>query len=141
LIALTGCSGKHLDYADTVEGTLTVDNVPLSGAHIEFIPDLPSASHAPSSSAVTDSDGFFRLIRSDSHLPGAVVASHRVVIFPGRSGGRDRDESPAEGRVEAARPAVPSVYMSAGKTPLQVEVKQDQQRYDLRISRVPAGKR
>jgi hypothetical protein len=67
--------------------------------------------------------------------------THRVVIFPGRSGGRDRDDSPAKSREEAARPALPSVYMSAGRTPLQVEVKQDQQRYDLHIGRAPARKR
>jgi hypothetical protein len=141
LVIVAGCGGKSLEYADAVEGTLTLDGTPIPGARLEFVPDVPPGTKAPSSSAVTDAKGFFSLTRSDSSRPGAVVGSHRVVIYPGRTeGGKDRDD-PGGRAIQAKQVRVPPVYMNLNQTPLRVEVKQEQKTYDLRLNRVPSRQR
>src|SRR5262249_21261382 len=134
LAAAAGCSAGSVPFTDTVEGTLTLDNVPVADALVQFVPDLPEGTRACDASGLTDAKGFFRLTRNDNHKPGAAVAAHRVVIFPGRAA-QDRDDP--KGQEQAGTPAVPGVYMSATKTPLRVEVTRDQKTYDLRISRFP----
>ena len=133
LLAAAGCSGRSLSFTDAVEGTLTMDNVPVADALVQFVPEVPDGTQAPESSGVTDAKGFFRLARGDNHKPGAVVGPHRVVIFPGRAA-QDRDDNAPE---RTGPPAVPNVYMNAAKTPLRIEVTRDQKSYDLRINRSP----
>jgi hypothetical protein len=114
LAALPGCTGKpSVGFSDNVEGTLTLDGAPLPGAHVEFIPDVDAAAKAPSSGGTTDAKGVFRLTRNDNGKPGAAVCAHRVVVYPGRPEGKERDAAP---------PLVPAAYMNAAKTPLRVEV-------------------
>lgn len=131
LAFVAGCSGKPLVFTDTVEGTLTLDGVPVPDAHVEFVPDVPAGTKAPHSSAVTDAKGFFRLTRDDNQQPGALVGPHYVTIFPGRPA-QGRDDP--GGQAGAALP-VPPVYMNAAQTPLKVEVTKDQKTYDVRMNR------
>ena len=134
LAAAAGCSGGSLSYTDDVEGTLTLDKVPVADTLVQFVPDVPDGKKAPESSGITDAKGFFRLTRSDNQKPGAAVGPHRVVIFPRRAA-QDRADTGAPDR--AGPPAVPNVYMNAAKTPLRVEVTKDRKTYDLNISRTP----
>jgi hypothetical protein len=136
LMVTAGCSGSSLTFSDAVEGTLLLDGAPLPGALIEFVPDVPQGTKAPSSSGVTDEKGYFRLTRSDNHRPGAVVGNHHVVILPGRQA-VDRDDPNAQDRAAASQ--VPNAYMTV-KSPLVVEVSKEPRAYELRISR-PGGKR
>src|SRR5690348_13865691 len=111
LSADPGCAGKpSVGFADTVEGTLTIDGAPLAGARVEFIPDVDAALKAPSSGGTTDPKGFFRLTRDDNGKPGAALCAHRVVVYPGRTEARG---SPL--------PPFPLVYQNAARTPLRVE--------------------
>jgi hypothetical protein len=135
LFSLGGC-GPRYEWAETVEGTLSVDGKPVAEAHVEFVPEADS--RAPHSSGVTDEKGFFRLVRNDDNkLPGAVVGPHRVLVFPGRPAGARNREQPDSGKTDSGktgRTTVPPIYMTADKTPLKVEVKKDQTTYDLQIS-------
>jgi hypothetical protein len=125
-----GC-GKPLVFTDTAEGTLTLDGAPLPGAHVEFIPNVPEGTKAPGSSAITDEKGFFQLTRNDNHKPGALVGTHRVVVFPGRADqSKDDSSGTASGTV-----SLPPVYSNAAKTPLVVEVTQDRKSYELRLNK------
>jgi hypothetical protein len=142
----SGC-GKRYEFADPAEGTLTLDGKPVPRAFLEFIPQPEGEAKMPRSSAVTDDQGFFRLMRSDNQQSGAVVGTHRVVIHPNRppssrkrsKGGDDEDGEKGDGKGNAgalpsAAMRVPSVYMSAAQTPLQVEVTKDQKIYDLKMT-------
>jgi len=132
LVAQAGCLGGYtVPFTDTVEGTLTLDGAPVAGAHVEFIPDLPAGGRAPSSGAMTDEKGNFKLTRNDNHQPGAAVCNHRVVVFPNRPSAGPDDRGGGEG----GGSAVPIVYMNAAKTPLKIEVKQGQTSYPLKMSR------
>jgi hypothetical protein len=142
LLAACGCSGKTASYTDTVEGVVTIDEVPLPGVSVQFMPDLGADVKATPSSATTDEKGHYRLTRNDNSNPGAAIGKHRVVIFPGRPAGAvDREDDKADPKAKA-RPAaagvtVPGVYMAAAQTPLVIEVKADQKTYDLKLSRNP----
>ena len=135
LAVTAGCSGSSLTFSEAVEGTLLLDGVPLPGALVEFVPDVPQGTKAPSSTGVTDEKGYFRLTRSDNHSPGAVVGKHHVIILPGRQAA-DRDDFNAQDR--AAGPQVPSAYMTT-KTPLIVDVSKEPKAYELHISRSGGG--
>src|SRR5262249_23986436 len=64
--------------------------------------------------------------------PGAAIATHRVVVFPGRGGtGGDR-EAPL---VQASARGLPQAYTIAAQTPLRVEVTPEQHTYDLNLTR------
>jgi hypothetical protein len=139
-LVVAGC-GKSLICADTVEGTLTLDGTPVPGARVEFVPDVSPDTKAPSSSAVTDDKGYYRLTRDDNQKLGAVVGSHRVVIYPGRTqSGNDRDD-PGGRAAPAKQIKVPLTYMNLNQTPLRIEVKQEQKTYDLRLSRAASPSR
>jgi hypothetical protein len=130
LAVASGCSGSSVSFTDTVEGTLTLDNVPVADALVQFVPAVPETTKAPESSGVTDAKGFFRLARSDNHKPGAAIGPHRVVILPGRAA-QDRNDPNAQDR--APPPTVPADCMSLAKTPIRIEVTKDQKTYDLPI--------
>jgi hypothetical protein len=146
LVAITaaGC-GPGLIYNDTVEGTATIDGVPLARVHVQFYPETATGLAAPSSTALTDDQGRFKMICENQRL-GAVVAKHDVVVLVGR------DYDPAtdgdnHGDADAARPPrpqVPACYTIVHNTPLQVDVTKDQHTYELKLTngarpRTPAG--
>jgi hypothetical protein len=129
-----GCTGKpSVGFADPVEGKLMLDGAPVAGARVEFIPDVDAALKAPSSSGTTDTNGAFRLTRDDNGKPGAAVCAHRVVVYPGRTEGRERDrDDQARGSL---MPPFPIVYQNAARTPLRVEVKAGQTDYAVKMTR------
>jgi hypothetical protein len=129
LLTIAGCKGPSLVFADTVEGTLTLDGRPVPNALVQFYPEVPEGTKAPSSSGTTDDKGFFRLTRSDVSKPGALVGRHKVIIAAGRAGG-DRDNPEAGASVK-----VPKEYTNANTTPFTVEVTQDKKTYDLPMNR------
>src|SRR5262245_38990911 len=130
VVLASGCR-KRLEFADTVEGTLTLDGKPVPQALVEFIPEPQGDSKVPRSSSVTDAQGFFRLTREDNGQAGAVVGTHRVVVHPGRpAGSRKRGKGDGDqidvGKPQPATIKIPPTYMSAAQTPLKVEVTKDQ---------------
>ncbi|HJT79463.1 MAG TPA: hypothetical protein VJ739_19865 [Gemmataceae bacterium] len=123
LLLTAGCGGAPVCNS-RVEGTVRLDGVPLGGVRVEFVPDVASGVAAPSSSALTDENGHFRLTFGDDR-PGAVVGRHRVVVIVGRGEARPRGVK------------VPLVYAIAAQTPLRVEVTPDGHTYDVALSRNP----
>jgi hypothetical protein len=132
LAVSAGCSGRSVTYADAVEGTLTLDGVPVPNALVEFVPDVPEGTKVAHSSGVTDAKGVFQLTRNDNQRPGAAVGPHFVVVIPGRAA-QDRDDP--NGPDRSATSQVPAVYMKAAQTPLTVEVTKEPKTYKLDMSR------
>jgi hypothetical protein len=133
---LAGCGETNAPTNDRVEGTVTLDNVPLPGVRVEFVPDAKPGVKAPLSSAFTDEKGRYSLTHGKNR-PGAAIGKHFVVVIQGRSqGGDDR-----EARVAAAAATVPRVYALANQTPLVVEVTKEQHVYDLMLSRAAEARK
>jgi hypothetical protein len=137
LVAL-GCS--RLPAVTEVEGTVYLNDEPLPNARIQFIPELDGFGAEVYSQAITDEQGHYCLSFPFKEKTGAVVGKHRVVIAdpPPPKEMRGQREESQEKVVNyfkglKNRP-IPRVYASAVNTPLVVEVKGDQQIYDLHLS-------
>jgi hypothetical protein len=135
-----GCS-RGPQFAD-VSGTVTLNGRPLPDVEVVFLPDPEAGTVGPSSTAYTDTKGYYQLVTNKGQR-GAVVGTHRVCI-------RDLAALPlppilnAEGNPEragprGARPApkpsrVPAPYSSSQETPLRaVEVKRGGQTLDFEL--------
>jgi hypothetical protein len=140
-LAAAGCGKPAPPPFTEVEGVVLLDGSPLGKAQVDFIPELADYGAEMNSSAVTEDDGHFVLIRAKDGQPGAAVASHRVVVTEGPLPDRFRGMS-GDAQTGAAnylrslknRP-IPEQYGTMGKTPLHIEVKADQKRYEIKLTR------
>ncbi len=75
-IALTGCgeTAKDVPKLGTVTGVVTLDEKPLAGANVQFIPE-----NSRPSTAITAADGKYTL-RFNEKLNGAAIGNHKVRI-------------------------------------------------------------
>jgi hypothetical protein len=134
LVAL-GCGGRLVEFNDSVEGTVTLDNQPLGGVIVQFIPaDGDPSAGMVSSQGVTDDQGHFSLI-CDNKKNGAYVCKHKVVVTRGRAADpRHRGEQTQEPLSKDQR-SVPSVYGTMQKSPLDANVSTDKHTgYDFSLS-------
>src|SRR5262245_57479367 len=124
LLGVAGCS-RSPTFAE-VEGTVKVNGRPLPNVVVQFLPDPQKDTRGPSSSAVTDGQGRYRL-RCNAEQEGAIVGWHRVVI-------EDPDEErPSQRQTARKEPRVPARYTRAS-TDLQKEVKAGKQTIDLNLT-------
>jgi hypothetical protein len=142
-LCLSGCAKVPPPVVD-VEGTVLLDGKPLPQAQVEFIPELHGFGAEMISQAVTDDQGYFHLTCAYNDQPGAVVATHRVLVTdpPTPAEFRRQDEATQAKYTQYLaglknRP-IPPEYATFSRTPLVVEVKAGQKTYELKLSR---GKR
>jgi hypothetical protein len=136
---LSGCGGKTEPVFVEVEGTLLLDDKPLPLALVEFMPDVKGHGAEVNSTAVTDTNGKFKL--ECGAKPGAMIASHRVVINEGPppAGARGQDAASQAKLTEYMnalknRP-IPEVYGNFKDTSLRVEVKAEDKNIVLKMKR------
>lgn len=104
-ILIAGC-GKNPHRLAPVSGKVTMNDQPLAGALVSFLPDTkPGATPSPTSRAYTDKEGRYTLITSEDKA-GAVVGTHKVRISTLRSTGG----SEGEGGAILSRETVPEAY-------------------------------
>jgi hypothetical protein len=121
MIALVGGCSKEVLVP--VEGRVTLDDQPVEGASITFMPQ--SAGMQPAT-AGSDADGRFRLETREK--PGAMPGLYKVVVSkhetPQKPPGASPNEMPLV--TNGARPnpksLLPAQYGALTNTPLQVEV-------------------
>jgi hypothetical protein len=156
-LLMAGCYSPDLAL---VEGTVLADGKPLADIQVTFNPDSTQGTVGPSSSAVTDENGHYKLICNDrSRSPGAVVGKHRVTLSDvGAVSGkmkRLRGGDPASGEEENSRPGkkagpsnlqpskegknstpsrIPAQYQDVNSTTLHKEVQPGPQAIDLEIT-------
>jgi hypothetical protein len=134
-----GCSPK-LPPIVPVSGTVYLDGQPLPLAQVEFVPELKHFGAESNSSAITDEQGHFSLVCVYEQKPGAVVATHRVVVtehIPEDMRGMNAQAQQRLSQHLAAlknRP-IPDQYSTVSRTPATVEVKQNQDTYDIYLTR------
>lgn len=141
-LALTaaGCSPSP-PVLVPVEGTVTLDGVPLPFARVEFVPDLKQFGAEYGSTAVTDENGRFVLVCTLGKRPGAVVGTHKVLVAE-HTPDDLREANPAtqaklaEYRAKLKNRPIPDAYASLARSPLTVEVKAAGTQ-DLRLTRGP----
>jgi hypothetical protein len=134
LMAL-GCGANSVPFNDSVEGTVTLDNQPLGGVIVQFIPaNADPAAGVVASQGISDDQGHFKLV-CENQKPGAFVIQHKVVVTRGRAAhSGHRGEKPQEALSKDQRP-VPSVYGVAQKTNLEVTVSADKHSgYDFALT-------
>ncbi len=135
-----GCAPRLPPYTE-VEGTVLLDGHPLPHAVVEFVPLLDSFGAGYNSTAATDDEGHYRLVSAFKQTPGALVATHRVLVreeplpeeYRGRSAENERREKEIRARL-TNRP-IPPEYGLFAKTPLRVEVVKEKRTYDLNLER------
>jgi hypothetical protein len=139
-LPVAGCK-KTPPPLTEVEGRVLLNGNPLPNAYVEFMPELKGWGAEVNSTGLTDDKGYFRLTWAYREQPGAVVATHRVVVTDPPPTKEMRGPSQASQERLAAfltslknRP-IPKQYGGYSETPLRVEVKPDQKVYDLVLTR------
>jgi hypothetical protein len=128
-VVLSGC-GKQQDQAqnEAVEGTIQFEGQPLAKVGVEFYPvPKTGVTRLPSSTGFTDAQGRYKLT-CENKKPGAVIGKHRVVVRLGRA---DDPDTPS-----ASLP-IPSSYLNASQTTLEVDITADKHVYDLNLKNQP----
>ena len=106
-----------------------MDGAPLACARVEFVPDLKQFGAEYGSTAVTDENGRFVLVCTLGKRPGAVVATHRVLVTE-HTPDEFRETTPAtqaklaEYRTKLKNRPIPDAYASLARSPLTVVVKE-----------------
>jgi hypothetical protein len=111
----------------TVTGKITLDDKPMFGVVVTFVPEGGSASYG-----VTDKNGVYTLMFTDTKA-GAMVGSHKVTLESPRLSREEIAEMKAEG--QEAPPeisAVPRKY--SGDAALTAEVKKGKNTIDFPLT-------
>jgi hypothetical protein len=126
-----GCGGRARPFGE-VEGTVRLGDRPLANVLVQFLPDPSRGSSGPTSEAITDDQGRYRLCSSPvgkkAGRDGAAVGWHSVVLVDLSASGTPQGKPPPPARV-------PERYSLPGTTPLKFEVKEGSQTIDIDVGR------
>jgi hypothetical protein len=127
LTTVAGCARKPV-----VHGVVTLDGVPLNNGEIQFYPEK---GDAPTSAAVLDKDGSYRLEAS--------ATKFKVVVNSNKPTGKKRlkyEGDPSAGYIEEFAQALPSRYSDLKKTELFVMVEPGDNEKNFELHTDPAKK-
>ncbi len=127
LITIVGCGTEQ--PLGNVNGKVTLNGEPVDQVHVQFIPDPFSQVPGKMAWAVTDADGRYEMEYGDSTgKKGAAVGLNKVTL-------QDlAPENSRKGRPPKSR--VDRRFHSPFKTPLEFEVKEGVQTFDIEISEI-----
>lgn len=135
-VAMSGCGSPH-EFGE-VEGTVTLDGVPVPDLLITSEPDCTLGPPGPRSIASTDAESRFRLYCDLLGRDGAVVARHRVVLCDAREtepSGPESAKRPRKPSPPKRGPKLPTRYENANESPLRIEVLPGKQTIDLALTK------
>jgi hypothetical protein len=133
VFALLGCSEPSgRSGVARVSGTVTLDDAPLAGANVQFLPENPKELHLGAFGADTSSDGKFERVLGQGMYaqPGRFV----VVITKGAgvgapppavTGPKDEDKTKELMKIGPGKAggSLPAIYGSRDQSPFKVELK------------------
>lgn len=98
-----------------VTGKVTLDDQPLAGALVTYIPISSVSGESFDAGAVTNDQGMYELRSGEGETPGALPGEYRVVIShlvkpDGSVVKPDKDKSPMQLALEGAKETVPTTY-------------------------------
>lgn len=132
-----GCGGKASRSLASVSGKVTVDDKPLSGGSVTFIPDVPlgqegtrEASKLGTSGASVGQigpDGTYKIYTGGKE--GAPLGDYKVTVSPSMVPSPDAKDAPATGFHKK--------YSDAHDTPLKMKVVASPKpgEYDLKLTK------
>ncbi|MCH9656210.1 MAG: carboxypeptidase-like regulatory domain-containing protein [Planctomycetes bacterium] len=131
-LTLSGCSGAENDQPDLglVNGVVTLDGQPLSGASISFLPDSGRTA-----SARTDANGYYELTYIRDTL-GCKLGQNKVVITTLID--NVEDDNALEGddaviKIKRVKETLPAKYNR--KTELAAMVKPGENTFDFKLTK------
>ena len=134
LPVLAGCgdSGPKL-YS--VKGKITINGQPAKDIQVNFHPTDPKE---PIASSQVAADGTYELRSTSENRAGAVAGTYKVVLTQMAPSGADAANmysaaKPGEGVPGMPAASFPAEYLSAEKSPKQVEVKSQANVIDIEI--------
>jgi hypothetical protein len=139
-VFLAGCGKRPPQFNSQVSGVVLLDGKPLPKAKVEFQPALDGFGAEMNSSAVTDDEGRFTVVRVSTQEPGASVCKHRVIISEMPTPGEFRSQDPAvqaklvQYKASLKNRPIPTGY-SSPITAIEVEVTPDQHDYKIELKR------
>jgi hypothetical protein len=135
-VLMLGCGSGVSQYNSSVEGVVTLDDLPLGNVVVSFVPNSQSEGQLPISTALTDEQGRFKLQfkrNGQTDEPGASLGAHLVLVKDQMTERKPRSsDSDTKGPVESKK-KVPSRYGFPTTTPLTVEVTSDRHDYPLSL--------
>jgi len=132
----SGCGTEQSDSTSTiiVKGRVLLDDVPLAGARVTFIPIAPTDSSLvdmpPMAYGVTDAEGKYTLQQADG-TDGVAKGQHTVIISKPIKQDEDRDEE-----LELITNAVPDFYRQHGYLKRHVMPMSGGQQMDFKLSTI-----
>jgi len=136
LMLFSGCGNKQPESTSTiiVRGRVLLDDVPLAGARVTFIPIQPIDSSVvdmtPMSYGVTDAEGKYTLQQADG-TDGVTQGQHTVIISKPIKQDENRDE-----QLELITNAVPDFYRQHGYLKRHVMPMPGGQQMDFKLSTI-----
>jgi hypothetical protein len=135
VVVLTiGCGGPRYSFNRSVDGVVTLDDRPLAGVLVQFVPEAINNRQPPISSSFTDELGRFQLKHQgtgNNNQPGAVLGKHLVLVTDNLAPAtRKKDEQ----FVDVLVSRVPEIYGRAPGSPLVVEITADKHDYPLALT-------
>ena len=135
-VPIPGCGSKQTTLTPTiaVRGRILLDDVPLAGARVTFIPIAPIGSSlvdmTPMSYGVTDAEGKYALQQADGTV-GVTKGQHTVIISKPIKQDKDRKNG-----LEPVTDAVPDFYRQHGYLKRHVMPMPGGQQIDFRLSTI-----
>jgi len=135
-VPIPGCGSKQTTPTPTiaVRGRVLLDDVPLAGARVTFIPIAPIDSSVvdmtPMSYGVTDAEGKYTLQQADG-TDGVTQGQHTVIISKPIKQDENRDE-----QLELITNAVPDFYRQHGYLKRHVMPMPGGQQMDFKLSTI-----
>jgi hypothetical protein len=139
-LMLSGC-GPRLPSVTPVQGTVTLNGKPLPKALVTFVPQLDQFGAESNSTAVTDEDGRFTLTCLYNKQPGAVAATHVVLVTEApdpsaTQNGKGRKYRPSnDEREKRGNRPIPPRYSSVSQSPIKIEIKEGQEPVIIELTR------
>lgn len=128
LLLTSGCQSSP--PRGEVEGVITLDDVPLDGVQVTFVP-VAGDNPGVRTCGFTDDEGTYSLM-DDHGKTGTVIGAHKVTVTDPRSFRNPLATEEDRRRPEPSR--VPRLYTAISTTPLRVEVEPGSQTVDLKLT-------
>lgn len=128
VLCSVGC-GEKIPPIVEAHGVVKINGQPAGNLSLQFHPVNSQGNIVPGSLATSDAQGKF-VLKTTGDANGAVIGKHRVTVW-------DNNLSEDDGTKPGSRPRkanrIPSQYLDAGTTPIEIEVVEGKKDYVVEV--------